>query len=267
MPASIDIAVVRFPRIANFDEFEPLATEPGVRLRFVQSVEELVGTDLVVLPGSKSTISDLEWLRGHGLAEAIRASARSGLPVLGICGGYQMLGVAISDPERIESSTESAPGLGLLPVETRFVAPKTTRHVEAKGLPSSPLFCGAGGPIAAYEIHTGHSGHVGEARHSRPVFGILSREGHAVTDVDGAVDTRGNVEGTYLHGLFANGSARRSLLTSLAARRGKRPDPRWGEGRADPYDRLADIAGGAIDVTRVARLAGLAYPRGTCMPR
>ena len=267
MPASIDIAVVRFPRIANFDEFEPLATEPGVRLRFVQSVEDLVGTDLVVLPGSKSTISDLEWLRGHGLAEAIRAWARSGLPVLGICGGYQMLGVAILDPERIESSTESAPGLGLLPVETRFVAPKTTRHVEAKGLPNSPLFCGAGGPIAAYEIHTGHSGPVGEARHSRPVFGILSRDGHAVTDVDGAVDSRGNVAGTYLHSLFANGSARRSLLTSLAARRGKRPDPRWGEGQADPYDRLADIAGGAIDVTRVARLVGLAYPRGTYMPR
>ncbi len=125
--------MVRFPRIANFDDFEPLATEPGVRVRFVRSVAELVGADLVVLPGSKSTIADLEWLRGQGLAEAIRAAARTGLPVLGICGGYQMLGVAISDPERIESSTESAPGLGLLPVETRFVAPKTTRRVEAKG--------------------------------------------------------------------------------------------------------------------------------------
>jgi adenosylcobyric acid synthase len=262
-PASIDIAVIRFPRIANFDDFEPLAAEPGVRVRFVRSVAELVGADLLVLPGSKSTIADLEWLRGQGLAEAIRGAARAGLPVLGICGGYQMLGVAISDPERIESSTECAPGLGLLAVDTRFVAPKTTRRVEAKGLPTSRLFCGAGGPIGAYEIHTGHSGRVGEARHSRPVFGILSRDGQTVTDVDGAVDSRGNVEGTYLHGLFANGSARRSLLTSLAARRAKRPDPRWGEGQADSYDRLADIVGEAIDVTCVARLAGLAYPRGT----
>jgi adenosylcobyric acid synthase len=266
-PGSIDIAVIRFPRIANFDDFEPLAAEPGVRVRFVRSVAELVGTDLVVLPGSKSTIADLEWLRGQGLAEAIRAGAGSGFSVLGICGGYQMLGVAISDPERIESSTEGAPGLALLPVETRFVAPKTTRHVEATGLPSSPLFCGAGGRIGAYEIHTGRSGPVADARRLRPVFGILRREGHAVSDVDGAVDSRGNVEGTYLHGLFDNGSARRSLLTILASRRGKRPDPRWGERRTDSYDRLADIVGEAIDMARVARLAGLAYPRVTYMPR
>jgi adenosylcobyric acid synthase len=262
LPGSIDIAVIRFPRIANFTDFEPLAAEPGVRVRFVRSVAELAGADLVVLPGSKSTIADLEWLRGQGLAEAIRGAARTGLPVLGICGGYQMLGVAISDPERIESSTESAPGLGLLPVETRFVAPKTTRRVEAKGLPSSRLFCGAR-RIGAYEIHTGRSGPVGEARHPRPVFGILTRDGKAVTDVDGAVDSRGNVEGTYLHGLFDNGSARRSLLTSLARHRGMRPDPRWGERRADSYDRLADIVGEAIDMTRVAWLAGLAYPRMT----
>jgi adenosylcobyric acid synthase len=259
--ADIDIAVIRLPHIANFDDFEPLAAEPGVRVRFVRSAGELMGADLVVLPGSKSTMADLEWLRARGLAEPIRAAARSGQPVLGICGGYQMLGATVLDPDRIEGSTEAARGLGLLPLKTKFAASKTTRRVEATGLASSSLFREAAGRISAYEIHAGRTEPAAGRRSPRPVFGILTRGGRPVSDVDGAVDAGGNVEGTYLHGVFANGQVRRAVLGRLAGRRGMRPDPRWGAKREDPYDRLADIVGGSLDMSAVARLVALAYPR------
>src|SRR5204863_5995094 len=109
--ADIDVAVVRIPRIANFDDFEPLAREPRIRVRFVRDPAELAATDLIVLPGSKNTIGDLAWLRATGLADAIVAVARTGRPVLGVCGGYQMLGETLRDPLGIESAAGEAPAL------------------------------------------------------------------------------------------------------------------------------------------------------------
>src|SRR5204863_4594306 len=105
----------RSPRLANFDDFEPLAAEPGVRLRFVTTAAALRAADLVVLPGSKSTMADLAWLHATGLAAAVVGVAAAGRPVLGVCGGFQMLGEALRDPERVESEREAAAGLGLLP--------------------------------------------------------------------------------------------------------------------------------------------------------
>ena len=261
----LDIAVVRLPRIANFDDFEPLAAEPGVRVRLAHRPADLDGADLVILPGSKSTMADLSWLRVQGLGRAISAAAAAGRQILGVCGGYQMLGRTLRDPDHVESTADEAPGLGLLPVETTFARSKTVARVEATGATTSPLFAGVTGRFCAYEIHAGRTAAAGASQHPRgvrPVFRLLSREGHAVVDVDGAVGTGGNVEGTYLHGIFANPEVRRCLLARLAEQRGLSVDSRWGAHPVvDRYDRLADIVGSALDMPAIAQLVGLSYSR------
>ncbi|MBI3824486.1 MAG: cobyric acid synthase [Candidatus Rokubacteria bacterium] len=251
-PAALDIAVMKLPRIANFDDLEPLAAEPGVGVRFVRARQDLGAPDLIVVPGSKSTVADLGWLRAIGLAEALQALAARGTPVLGLCGGYQMLGATIEDPAGIESSTPVASGLGLLPVVTRFACAKTTRRVRARVLPEAGLLAGAAGAeVTGYEIHAGDTD-TGGAR--RP-FAVLERGGRPAAGHDGAVSDDGLVLGSYLHGVFANPALRRALLVALAAHRGLAADPRWGTGPAiDPYDRLADIVEAALDVGAIEKL-------------
>jgi adenosylcobyric acid synthase len=265
-PAVIDIAVVRLPRIANFDDFEPLAREPGVRVRFVQGPAELGAADLIVLPGSKSTMADLQWLRASGSAEAITAAAAQGRPILGICGGYQMLGLALYDPEGVESDTAHARGLGLLPVQTTFERSKTTAQVAARAREGPGLFGAAAGiRLSAYEIHAGRTLPCVDTalRCGEPPFAIVERLGRPADDLEGTTSATGTVQGTYLHGLFGNASVRRAVLTHLAGRDGKTADPRWGTpSPTDPYDRLADLIEDAVDVLAVARLAGLIDRRG-----
>ena len=250
--ADVDVAVIRIPRIANFDDFEPLAREPGVGVRFVRDPAELADADLVVLPGSKSTIADLAWLRETGLADAIVGIARAGRPVLGVCGGYQMLGETLHDPLGTESAAGEVDGLGLLPVVTTFALVKTTVRVSARATTDAGLFAGAPGlELSAYEIHTGAT----ETRGGHHPFTVTRRHGVATDAADGAMNASGTVVGTYLHGLFANDGLRRSLLVALAARKGLAADPRWGRpSGTDRYDRLADVVGGALDLTLLARL-------------
>jgi len=256
-PGALEIAVVRLPRISNFDDFEPLAAEPGVRVRFVRNAGELAGADLIVLPGTKSTVADLQWLLASGIGDAIRGAAATGRPVIGICGGYQMLGRAVHDPERVESAVPSTPALGLLPVVTRFAAAKTTVRVRARVTAASPLFAAAtGAEIAAYEIHAGRT-----SAESPSPFTIVERDGGAITATDGAVSAAGTVVGTYLHGLFVNDRLRAALLGALAIRKGIAADPRWGARRADPYERLADAVARAVDLPAVAKLVGLSFSR------
>jgi len=256
-PGALDVAVVRLPLISNFDDFEPLAAEPGVRVRFVRRADQLEGADLIVLPGTKSTVADLEWLLASGLGEAIRDAAAHGRPVVGICGGYQMLGRAVNDPDRVESTVRSTPALGLLPVITTFIRDKTTVRVRARVTPASPLFAAAAGAeIAAYEIHAGLT-----SVESRSPFTIVERGGRSVTAPDGAVNAVGTVVGTYLHGLFASDGLRAALLGALATRKGLAADPRWGARRADPYERLADAVARAVDLPAVAKLVGLSFPK------
>jgi adenosylcobyric acid synthase len=256
--AVVDIAVVRLPRLANFDDFEWLAAEPGVRVRWVTSAAALGGADLIVLPGSKSTLADLAWLRERRLADAIVAAAAAGRPVLGVCGGYQMLGRTLLDPDGVESSTASAPGLGLLPVETVFVRDKTTVRVRARATGAPGPFERAAGVLAdAYEIHAGVT-RLLDPTVARPLA-VVSRAGSAVEDRDGAADATGTVTGTYLHGIFQSGAARRALLGWLAARSGSAVRPEWGQGDTarGRWDRLADIVAGALDVKAVGRLVGI----------
>jgi adenosylcobyric acid synthase len=248
----IEIAVIRIPRIANFDDFEPLAREPGVGVRFVRDPEKLAAADLVVLPGSKSTMADLAWLRQTGFAEAIVAFARAGRPVLGVCGGYQMLGQTLRDPLGLESAAGDVDGLGLLPVVTTFAPVKTTVRVRARMATSAGFLAGAlGAEVSAYEIHTGNT----ETQGGERPFALTWRNGATIDEGDGAMNVSGTVVGTYLHGLFTSEELRRALLVHLAARKGLAPDPRWGRPLGlDRYDRLADVVGGALDLTLLARL-------------
>jgi adenosylcobyric acid synthase len=250
--ADVDVAVIRLPRIANFDDFEPLAREPRVRVRFVRTPAELAGADLIVLPGSKNTVGDLAWLRATGLAEAIVAAAAAGRPVVGVCGGYQMLGHTLRDPLGVESAAREVSGLGLLPVSTTFEPTKTTVRVSARVAAERGVLAGARGvELSAYEIHVGRT----ERTAGDPAFTVARRNGVATEHADGAVDARGTVLGTYLHGLFASDGLRRALLTELAGLKGLAADSRWGRPPSgNRFDRLADVVAGAIDLPLLARL-------------
>jgi adenosylcobyric acid synthase len=242
--AVVDIAVIRLPHIANFDDFEPLAEEPGVRVRFVRDVGELGRADLVIVPGTKTTVADLGWLHASGLGAAVRAAAHAGRPVLGICGGFQMLGARVDDPDGLDGVAGGADGLALLPVTTTFAGAKRTVRVRARvDAARGPFAAAAGCEIGAYEIHVGRTSSAGD-----PAFTVSA---------DGAVT------GTYLHGLFADDALRGALLRGLAERTGRTPDPRWGRARraGERYDRLADHVAAAVDVAAVAKLVGLAWPR------
>jgi len=220
-PARLEIAVARLPRIANFDDFEPLAREPGVRVRLVARPGALAEADAVVLPGSRNTAEDLGWLRATGLADAIVAAARAGRPVLGICGGFQRLGREVRDPDGVESASPVTPGLARVDVVTVMAREKTTARVRGRVTAAAGLFADAAGlAVQAYEIHGGRTA-VAEPR--RP-FVIVERQGRRVEEPDGAVSGVGNVVGTYLHGLFATDAPRGAWLHRLArARRGANP--------------------------------------------
>jgi adenosylcobyric acid synthase len=264
-PDGVEVAVARLPRIANFDDFEPLAREPGVRLRFARAPDELAEADLIVLPGSKNAAEDLGWLRRAGLADAITAAAAAGRPVLGICGGYQMLGTSVEDPDHVESAATRTPGLGLLPVVTTLGREKTTVRVRAQVAESSgPFAAAAGAALEAYEIHVGRTAVAG----ARRPFAITARRGVPVDEADGALSVAGTVVGTYLHGLLANDALRRALLVHLAARRERAPDPRWGTpaSAAERYDRLADLVAASCDLAAIGRLVGLELVHGAAAP-
>ncbi len=242
---AIDFAVIRLPRIANFDDFDPLRAEPNVCLRYVQSPAELGKPHAVILPGSKSTIADLAWLRSQGLAEAITALARQGTSIVGICGGYQMLGRLLRDRSHIESGEEQAAGLGLLDVETTFEPAKATFQVRARVLDGPGFLARVGGcEVEGYEIH------MGRTASSRPWLLISRRNGDETAVADGAASDDGRIWGCYLHGLFANDALRRAWLTSLSGS--------WelsGQTGADSLrqalDRLADAVEGALDMRRL----------------
>jgi adenosylcobyric acid synthase len=257
--AVLDVAVVRLPRIANFDDFEPLADEPGVRVRFVRTAADLAGADLIVLPGTKTTVADLTWLHASGMGAAVRASAAAGRPVLGVCGGFQMLGERVDDPEGMEGVIGGVDGLGLLPVTTTFAGAKRTVRARARVAAKHGLLAEASGhEISAYEIHAGRTHGIGDA-----AFAITERSAARVDDADGAVSVDGTVTGTYLHGLFADDRLRGVVLRAVARRVGRVSDPRWGRSRgADArYDRLADIVRDAVDMAAIAKLVGLHWPR------
>jgi adenosylcobyric acid synthase len=198
----IRVAVLMFSRIANFDDLDPLIAEPDVEVMFLAPGEALPGdADLVVLPGSKATLGDLASLRAEGWDVDIAAHVRRGGTVLGLCGGYQMLGTKISDPQGIEGPPGEASGLGLLDVDTELTGDKTL--TEAIG-----IAVGTGAPVHGYEMHVGRTSGPGNAR---PMIRLAD-------GVDGAVSADGKVMGCYLHGLFASDLFRHAFLDRIRAR-------------------------------------------------
>ncbi len=250
---SIDVAVIRLPHISNFDDFDPLRAEPDVTVRFVDRADDLRQPDLIILPGTKTTIADLKFLRERGLADRVVELARTGTPVLGICGGYQMLGTAIHDPDRVESEETSVEGLALLPVVTTFAAEKQTVRARASVVANHGLLANARDlEIAGYEIHMGRTQ---SPDSDAPLLRVTARGENVVDDFDGAVAADGWIAGTYFHGLFENDALRRILLANLAARSGitrAATDTRFDRGAA--YDRLADIVRTHLDMDAIHQL-------------
>ncbi len=256
---ALDVAVLRLPRIANLDEFQPLACEPGVRVRFVRSPEALGAPDLVIVPGTKATRADLAWVRAQGLDAAVRRAHAAGARVLGICGGYQMLGLRVDDPHGVEGAPGGDDGFGLLPVATEFAADKVTARVRARPGHGEPLGAPAGLALDAYEIHMGRT---------RPT-GPLGPPPFAVGDAgaaDGATSADGTVVGTYLHGLFENRAFLRAVVAAAAARNGVALAPHATDGGPDDprdgaveraFDALADSVRAHLDLGAVTAMMGL----------
>ncbi len=245
----IDVAVMRLPHVSNFDDFDPFRHEQGVRMRYVARAAEFGSPDLIVIPGSKTTVADLDWLRAQGLGEQVVSARRRGTPVIGICAGYQMLGTDLLDPHGVESKAESTPGLGLLPTTTTFLREKATHQVKGRVLGRHGLLreC-RGAEVVAYEIHMGVSATMGLAS----PFALNVRSRQPVDMPDGAIDAEGLTLGTYLHGLFHNRAVRRSILACAGARRGIRPA--YADDDLDPnveYDKLAAFVRQHLDMDLV----------------
>jgi adenosylcobyric acid synthase len=241
------VAVVALPRISNFTDFDPLAAEPSVALAFVRRPAELAQADVVVLPGTKQTQGDLAWLRATGLAAAIALRARRRLPVVGICGGMQMLGRSIADPHGMEGGGRRK-GLGLLGIRTVLDRRKVT--VRASGaLPDGRLFGGTvpAATLEGYEIHLGATVYDAGAR---PLLQV-TREGRATPHPDGAVSPDGYTIGTYMHGFFDDDRFRHALVRALRRSAGLRgptgPTPFTAE-RDARFDRLAAHVRGSLDL-------------------
>ena len=235
----LDIAVIRLPHISNFTDFAPLELHPQLGVRYVERPEELGTPDLVILPGTKSTMADLLWLRRCGLEDHIRQLAGS-VPVLGVCGGYQMLGRTLSDPDGAEGGGSLA-GLGLLPCETVFELQKHRTLQRAVTL-APPL---EGAALEGYEIHMGRTRRLEGAPFCRLADG--REEGAAA----------GLVFGTYLHGLFDTGELTQRLAEWLARRRGLVPVPdrpeHYGLHRQRQYDLLAEAVRAHLDLDAIYR--------------
>lgn len=233
--ALVRIAVPRIPRIANFDDLDPLRAEPEVQVVIVEPGEAIPSDcDLVLLPGSKSTLADLAAMRREGWDIDIVAHRRRGGAVLGLCGGYQMLGRTIADPDGVEGRPETVAGLGLLAVDTVLSAEKTTTSVSGTHMES-------GASASGYEIHLGRSMGVDCARP------FLTIDGRA----DGAVSEDGLVAGTYVHGLFASDAFRRAFLAGFGAR----STSSYEAGLEAAIDRLADHLATHLDLDAILAIA------------
>ena len=241
--AQTDLAVLAFPRIANFDDFDPLKAEPGVSVRYVRSLAELGQPNAIILPGTKSTLADLDWLRQTGLAETVSAFARSGGAVMGICGGYQMLGAQIDDPQHVEAPLDTLPGLNLLPVTTEFLPEKATFQAQTTVLDGKGWLASLNGlTLTGYEIH------MGATLTESPWLEINQRNGGQQVQVqDGNISPDGKIWGCYLHGLFANDAFRHAWLESLGWRKGQNVITQ-AESFQRSLDTLADAVEGALNM-------------------
>jgi len=256
--SEIDIAVIQLPRISNFTDFDALGSVPGVSVRFVDRGDQLGQPDAVIIPGTKNTVQDLLYLREKGLDRQIQTLAEGGVPVVGICGGYQMLGNMLYDPRGTEAGLGNLPGLGLLDIETTFFAEKQTHQCRAKVTCGELGWCDITNQgIKGYEIHTGV---VKLGSRATSLLSITSRSGKPAEVADGAVAPGGRIFGTHLHGFFDNPCILLNWINFLRELKGlpvltENQIP--GTQREQKYDRLARIVRENLDMDKLYAIMGL----------
>ncbi len=274
---SVSIGVVRLPFVSNYTDFDCFEQEPDVDLVYFDNPGAAFQFDAVIIPGSKNTIEDLSALQRSGMAEAIVAYHKSGGTVVGLCGGYQILGARIRDPHGVESRLIELPGLGLLDMETEMVPDKITSQVEAVFVGDFPsnggereaggggtAFSGDAERLYGYEIHMGRSRPLGldKMESGAPFFRIVRRNGQPVDVMDGLGRSDGRVWGTYIHGIFDNDGFRGRFLLHLRARSGKGgastgTSLSYGRWKEEQYDQLAEHIRRHADIEKIYRLAGI----------
>ena len=269
---AIKVVVLRLKYMSNFTDFDPLQIEPDVELVYSANPADLEHADLVVIPGSKNTVKDLLWMKEQGLDATIKLAYEKGVQIIGLCGGYQMLGKKIFDPYAVESCNKTVDGLGLLNIETTFKKKKTTCQVEAELIDSSWLMAYAKKDISlkklsainnellkGYEIHMGESeGDIGVFEIKRLSSGAERQTLKAERILDGS--KKENCMGTYIHGIFENDLFRRNVLNMIRKRKGLTPlnDICSYNGiKETALNTLAGIVRGHIDMEFIERLAGL----------
>ncbi len=247
----IHIAVIQTPKISNFTDFDAFTHEPDVNVRFVQQGDLIGNPDVIILPGSKNTTEDLLYLKHHGYADEIKELADRGTPVIGICGGYQMLGEKVCDPLHVESDKDEVTGLGLLPYITTMKGEKNTYQVEfnCENLPFLDMNFSAEN-LKGYEIHMGETVLTGSAQ---SLFNIVRRSNAPVDLQDGFINDKHHVFGTYCHGVFDNDHLRRAVINALRKRKGLLPLDvkfKYREYKEAEFDRLAAIVRKHFDMKK-----------------
>ncbi len=250
----IDIAIIRLPHISNFTDFDALSIEPDVSVRYVETVTEFKTPDLVIIPGTKNTLGDLEYLKKSGLYNKIREYEVNG-KIIGICGGYQMLGKILEDPYGVETTLESMEGLDILPIKTVFEEKKITTRVNgiiAKDLINNdtPL------SIYGYEIHMGKTTILDEGK---SLININKSNNEEANHLDGVVNNKGNVMGTYIHGIFDGVEFRQHIINELRRDKGieEKVSMAYEHLREKELDKLADLVRASIDMNKIYKIMGL----------
>ncbi len=250
----IDIAIIRLPHISNFTDFDALSIEPDVSVRYVETVAEFKTPDLVIIPGTKNTLGDLEYLKKSGLYNKIREYEVNG-KIIGICGGYQMLGKVLEDPYGVETTLESMEGLDILPIKTVFEEKKITTRVNgiiAKDLINNdtPL------SIYGYEIHMGKTTLLDDGK---SLININKSNNEEANHLDGVVNNKGNVMGTYIHGIFDGVEFRQHIINGLRRDKGieEKVSMAYEHLREKELDKLADLVRASIDMNKIYKIMGL----------
>lgn len=247
----IDIAVIRLPRISNFTDFDPLEAEPDVSLRYVESADQLGQPDILIIPGSKNTLADLLYLKQSGLAEAVDKQVKKGRFLAGICGGYQMLGRKLLDPEQVESVHGEADGLDYLPLVTTFYAEKRTERFSGLAVCTHPAWPTMQGlAIEGYEIHMGQTTSLAR------VHPLLSNNGQP----EGAISEEGRIFGTYVHGIFHNDEFRRQYLNMVRIHKNLAPIEEilpFRSRQIEAFDRLASHVRTHLDMEQLYNILGI----------
>ena len=270
----IKIVILHLQYISNFTDFDPFLYEPDVEIVYSRNSSEIENADMVIIPGSKNTVKDLMFLKETRLDESIKQAFSKGIQIMGMCGGYQMLGKKIYDPHGIESPHKEVDGIGLLNIETTFEKEKTTCRVEAELIQpmqdtgytiqdkikhASCIMHHASLPLKGYEIHMGaSSGDIGLFKVRRLSLNSSLVTRHSSLILDGSIN--GNCWGTYIHGIFENDSFRRGIINSLREQRGLPPVDstiKYSEMKEKAIDNLADIVKQNLDMNFINRIIGL----------